>query len=541
MKNKKLEILCLMPISKKVLPYATGVQAIINALNYRSDLSSEIYFATLEDNKAVEYSHATINMDDVDIILFGLTSPGSILDYLKMMEEVGISPIKTVQYEAQRKPLVCAGGWGMFNPEPFAGFFDIIFLGNAINSIINVCESLLFHGNRHTDEFWKETASIPSIYIPHLYNFTFDDGGRISSISPIYNWAPTKVKYGVDAEDFNMPVVLVDDVAILTVTRGCDYHCAFCQIGSEHYREADIDVLKEGIREVVAKGVKEIVVNSATLAHYSHIGELLDALSNACKENPDIKIIIGSLRADELDENILSKMVRINNFSSTLRYYTHESKQTYLTIAPEVGSNEVRMMLGKNMKNHELYRAIELAQQYGINNFILYFIIGFDFYDKIEDVVTFVRNVLLLTKESAGQIVIRITPFIPSVRTPMQRFGILGVSRIWNLMEQICNSFEEDELSRLQFSHAMTQGRYIYEAICMRGDRRISQVLISLYKKGLTQDTATFKEVKKIMQQEGIELDWYMRRIGKDEIVPWTVVDEISDQIQWNLLSKLTI
>ena len=149
------------------------------------------------------------------------------------------------------------------------------------------------------------------------------------------------------------------------------------------------------------------------------------------------------------------------------------------------------------------------------------------------------REALSSTEEKQGRIVVRITPFMPSVRTPMQRFGLLGVEKTWHLIAEIRNAFNAEEVARLEFSCAMTQASYIYQALCGRGDRRISHVLLRLHRRGINHRTNDLSVIQQVLHEEGIDLDWYMRRIPADEIVPWVIVDEIPDWIQRNLLAKL--
>lgn len=70
---------------------------------------------------------------------------------------------------------------------------------------------------------------------------------------------------------------------------------------------------------------------------------------------------------------------------------------------------------------------------------------------------------------------------------------------------------------------------------------RVSQVLLNLYRRGLSHRTTDLSAIQQIMREEDVDLNWYLRRISSDEMVPWVMVDQIPDQIQRNLLAKLSL
>jgi len=540
MRRRNLKILFLLPLSQRLLAFASGVQAIAQAIAKQKTFEVEICFATLEDDHTLRYTLPDFSPTDSDVIFVGLTNPASISDYLTMSDRLGWPAARKVPNEIpSERPLVCLGGWGASNPEAFANLFDVVFVGNAINSAVALCEILWRYGEPNTLGFWHEVVKIPGVYVPQLYHVSFENNGAIQAVEPKYAWVPTKVSFGVDAISSDSLLVFDGETAVLTAARGCAYHCAYCQIGCEPYRETPLEILDRQINEVAAQGAKQLIVNAATLSGHTKANGLLDILDHICQQHPDLTIIIGSLRADELSPSLLQRLGRIHTLANTLGYYTEGRRQALLTLAPEVGTDEIRLLLGKAMTNAGIFETIRHAQQYGFNSLMLYFIVGFDFRTEVTDIVSFIRHTLQLTEEKQGRIVVRITPFMPSVRTPMQRFGLLGVEKTWRLIAEIRNAFNAEEVARLEFSCAMTQASYVYQALCGRGDRRVSYVLLKLHQRGINHRTNDLAAIQQVLHEEGLDLGWYMRRIPADEIVPWVIVDEIPDRIQRNLLAKL--
>jgi hypothetical protein len=192
------------------------------------------------------------------------------------------------------------------------------------------------------------------------------------------------------------------------------------------------------------------------------------------------------------------------------------------------------------MTNAQIFEAIRTAQEFGFTSFMLYFIVGFDFHTEVADIISFIRHTLRLTEGIQARLVVRITPFMPAAHTPMQRFGLLGVEKTWHLIDEIRDAFNAEEAARVEFSCAMTPANYIYQALCGRGDRRVSHVLRKLHRRGLNHHTTDLSAIQQALHEEGVDLNWYLRRIPVDEIVPWVVVDEIPDRIQKNLFAQLS-
>lgn len=516
-----IRVLFLMPMPRRLLSFAAGVQQLAAAIGSDERFASHVSFVTLEDDGSCAWS-APAAPGDYDLICFGLTNPGGISDYFTMIAEAGLRPL-AAERGGNRRPLVCAGGWGVFNPEPFAGLFDLVFLGNATLAIVALCDLLQRTGPSLDQRFWRQLVEVPGMYVPHLYDCEFAADGRIERLRPALDWVPEHVPFGADLPGSGDTLVFDGETAVLTATKGCAYSCRFCQIGFEQYREAPLSTLLDQAAAAMAAGAANLIVNSATLPHYRQVDLLLDGLHELRAQYPAVRITLGSMRADELSEQTLERIVRLAA-SNTLRHYTQRDEQLFLTLAPEVGDDHLRLRLGKHMPNHTIFQSMRSALQLGLSNFVLYFMVGFDFQDDVSDIIEFVRQALDVTP---GRLMIRITPFIPSVRTPMQRFGMLGPARTWDLIQQIRDAFAGDA-DRVEFSCAMTRGRYAFEALCMRGDRRLSPVLADLHAHGVTHASEDVDAIDAVLAEHGLDLAHYMRRLGAQEVVPWQVVDAMS-------------
>jgi hypothetical protein len=199
MRRHKMKILFLLPFPQRLLAFASGAQAIAQAIVKRKTFEAEIGFATLEEDNTRRCTPSDFSPIESDVIFVGLTNPASISDYFTMMELIYWPAARKVPNEIpSERPLVCIGGWGASNPEAFANLVDVVFVGNAIDSTVAVCEILWRYGEPDTLDFWHEIVKIPGVYVPQLYHFSFENDGAVQAVEPKYAWVPTKVAFGID-------------------------------------------------------------------------------------------------------------------------------------------------------------------------------------------------------------------------------------------------------------------------------------------------------------------------------------------------------
>ena len=83
----------------------------------------------------------------------------------------------------------------MCNPEPIADFVDLFFLGEGEEVDLEVMNLYLEckKQGKSKDEFLKLAAKIEGVYVPALYDVTYNEDGTIKSVENIET-APEKVK-----------------------------------------------------------------------------------------------------------------------------------------------------------------------------------------------------------------------------------------------------------------------------------------------------------------------------------------------------------
>ncbi|MEE0844080.1 MAG: B12-binding domain-containing radical SAM protein, partial [Ruminococcus sp.] len=139
------------------------------------------------------------------------------------------------------KNIVVAGGPCACNPEPIADFVDMFFIGEGEEVDLEVME--LFREcraeGRCKSEFLERCAQIEGVYVPSLYEVSYNDDGTIAAFTPkgnapavIHKRLMKKMDESFYPDNFVVPLVeIVHDRAVQEIFRGCIRGCRFCQAG----------------------------------------------------------------------------------------------------------------------------------------------------------------------------------------------------------------------------------------------------------------------------------------------------------------------
>ena len=92
-------------------------------------------------------------------------------------------------------PFVIGGGPCTYNPEPLADFFDMFYIGESETVYYDLMDLYKEHkqngGSRK--EFLRKASHSPGIYVPSLYETTYNEDGTIASFEPLYEDVPRTI------------------------------------------------------------------------------------------------------------------------------------------------------------------------------------------------------------------------------------------------------------------------------------------------------------------------------------------------------------
>ncbi len=435
-------------------------------------------------------------------------------------------------------PFVVCGGPCTYNPEPIADFFDLVYIGEGETSYRELLDRYKEwkKSGKSRREFLEIAATVDGIYVPSLYDVTYNQDGTIHAMVPNCETAPEKVKKQVvnDLTHTYYPekplvpyIKATQDRVVLEIQRGCIRGCRFCQAGMIYrpIRPRDIDYLKKmAVTMLDNTGYEEITLSSLSSSDYKELSELVYFLIDECDERK-INISLPSLRIDAFSLDVMSKV--------------QDVKKSSLTFAPEAGSQRMRNVINKGLTEEVILSGAWEAFQGGWNRVKLYFMLGLpgEREDDIEQIAVLADKIAakyfeLPKEERHGrpEIVASSSFFVPKPFTPFQ-WSPMNTAEQFESKRRFLLGKVKEQLNqrsiRYQCHDAVTSE---LEGIFARGDRKLCKVIEDAYRRGCIFDAWTdyFKEDvwEQVMDENGVSRYFYnYRERGKDEIFPWDFID----------------
>lgn len=513
-----------------------GIKILYHLLNQKDNVAAERVYApwidmeekmreeelplfTLENKAAVE---------NFDILGFTLQYELSYTNLLNMLDLANL-PLRSNDRD-EEDPLVIAGGPCGSNPEPIAPFIDLFLLGEAEAAIEEIVDKYSSWQKTHKnkEELLRELATIEGVYVPQFYQIRYDEQGAVSAFE-VDEGIPETVKKRVVQdldeafypEKFIVPYMdVVHDRVNLEIARGCTSGCRFCQAGMIYrpVRERSHKRIKELADKLVDNtGYEEISLTSLSSGDYTGIKDLATDL-------------VEEYEADKISVALPS--MRVDSFSVDLAEELQKVRKTGLTFAPEAGSQRLRNVINKGIKEEDVISAASDAFKAGWRKVKLYFMIALpteseadlqgivDLAKKIADLGDEIR--LNSDYKRRVSVNVSVSTFVPKPHTPFQWSQFNTLAEINDKIQFLKDNLRGKDLS-LDWNEPTVS---LLEAVFARGDRRIADLLEQAWQLGARYDgwreMFDYELWQEAAQQVGFDLENYAcREWNVEQRLPW--------------------
>ncbi len=516
-----------------------GMKILYSLFNSREDIWCERVFAPwldlekimLDNNIPLFALESRDPIKDFDFIGFTLQYELSYTNMLNMLSLAGL-PLKSTDRTAL-SPIVVAGGPCVCNAEPVAEFVDIFFLGEGEKVDLEVIDLYKKHKKAGStkQEFLREAAQIEGVYVPSLYDVSYNPDGTIAAVTP-KGGAPATIRKRIEEnldetfypDTFVVPYIeIVHDRAVQEIFRGCIRGCRFCQAGYIYrpVREKSADTVNRQAKALCENtGYDEISLSSLSTSDYTALEPMLDEMLDWTQES-HIGLSLPSLRIDNFSDELLQKVSRV--------------RKSGLTFAAEAGTQRLRDVINKNITEEEILRTCRTAFQGGYTSVKLYFMIGLPtetdedimgIADLAQKIVDTYYDTPERPKGRSVNVSISASTFVPKPFTPFEFEPMIDRDEILRRQQLLKNCIHSKKIS---YSYHESKTSFL-EGVFARGDRRLSTVMAAALRRGCRFDgwdeCFDLDKWMDAFEECGINPAFYANRTRSfDEVMPWDHLD----------------
>jgi len=519
----------------------TGTQILYHIVNRRPEWLFERAYAPWPDMErlmrerrvplyALESGRAA---REFDVVGFTLQSELTYTNVLTMLDLAGI-PLRQLE-RRDGDPVVLTGGPCASNPEPLAPFVDAVLLGDAEDAIHEILEVVADHketgaakGEGATARerlLWRLATEVPGVYVPSLYVVPATQRPATGTPRPVDPRLPFPVRARAvpvlrpedHPREMLVPVgEVVHERLPIEVQRGCVRGCRFCQAGylyrpaRERSVEECVEIAEQGI---AFSGHEEVSLLSLSTADYSQAERLVDRVSRAMAER-GVSVSLPSLRADAFSVGLAEAVSRV--------------RKSGFTFAPEAGSERLRRVINKGIREADILEAVDRAMAAGWQGVKLYLMIGHptETLEDLEELVLLVGRIKAVLRRHRGRrhVALSFAPFVPKAHTPFQ----------WERQDS-----EEETRDKLRWikqrlggqgveirSHAPAET--IIEGVISRSGREAADAIEEAWRRGARFDgwseTIDLAAWRAALAARDLSLDASFRERAEDEELPWESV-----------------
>lgn len=381
-----------------------GFQRLYELVHAAPDWSCERFFS---DGEGVPVSVETgTPLNGFGVVAFSVSFEEDYVNVVRMLERARIAPRRRKRRSGD--PLIVMGGsCASINPLTVSEFVDVFALGAAENLLPQLFAAVTEESDRKAAV--ERLAATPGFYVPAHHH---SEEARTEKLLKLELTAEQMSAPGhLPTTAIVTPNTEFADKFLIEMSRGCPEKCRYCwaTFGMGRFRWHPSEFILESLERA------------------RRVTDQLGFVATAVGDHPDLEVILSEANRAGFRSAVSS--IRIPAVSEAVLSSLRASGSRSITLAPETGSDELRVKLNKPIPNSLLLEKIRMIFRQGLTQLKLYFIIGLpeetmSDVRAIVDLAEQIRAIMLeeLTPSGVvGQIQLGVNILIPKPYTGYQR------------------------------------------------------------------------------------------------------------------------
>jgi radical SAM superfamily enzyme YgiQ (UPF0313 family) len=382
-------------------------QRVYELVHRRPDWTCERFFA---DGAGVPVSvEARRPLAGFSCVAFSVSFEEDYVNLLRMLERARI-PLRRRDRGPWDPVIVMGGSCAAINPLPMAEFVDVFALGAAENVLPSLLSALEEEDGR--EAVVERLAAQDGFYVPAFHRPEGEDGDEMPKLNKLeLSEEQMRLPGHLPTTAIVTPHTEFAEKFLVEMSRGCPEKCRYCwaTFGMGRFRWHPTDYIL------------------ASLERARPVTDQLGFVATAVGDHPDIERILREATGLGFRTSVSS--IRIPAVTEGVLAALHASGDRSITLAPETGTDALRIKMGKPISNDFLLEKIRLIFRHGMTQLKLYFIVGLpgETMDDVQGILELgarARSIMLAElapQGMIGHVHLGVSVLVPKPYTPWQR------------------------------------------------------------------------------------------------------------------------
>lgn len=347
-------------------------------------------------------------MNDFGCVCFSVSFEEDYVNLVQMLGRARI-PLRRGDRGPWDPVIVMGGSCASINPLPMSEFVDVFALGAAENVLPDLLAAL--EGEEEREAVIERLAALDGFYVPAFHRHEEEGDGLPKLNKRELTEEQMKQPGHLPTTAIVTPHTEFSEKFLIEMSRGCPEKCRYCwaSFGMGRFRWHPTEYIL------------------ASLERARPVTNQLGFVATAVGDHPDIETILREANGMGFRTSVSS--IRIPAVTEGVLDALHDSGDRSITLAPETGTDELRVKMGKPIPNAFLLEKVRLIFRHGFTSLKLYFIVGLpgetaEDVQGILDLVAQARAIMLEElprKGLIGNIHMGVNVLVPKPFTPWQR------------------------------------------------------------------------------------------------------------------------